>query len=707
MAINGDLSSGSDEGGFSWGHSGLTVDFQVLDSRITLANLAPGATLSLTARLQQPNNLVEIKTVAGGSDFSANRNNQTHLGSRLMYMGHVVARHENLHLLTITQRDPDSDLHVETLLQSVDGSGTVSCSTRLINHGMKEINVLAVSSFVLEFPIQSSASVAEIDLWWARNEWLSEARWEYSTLRQLLPDVNRTYHPIDSRSAFGVSGIGAWSSGRYLPMGMLENHESGQAFAWQVENPGPWRWEVAEREQSIYLGLFGPLDNEHQWSEILRPGESFLSASATLSTVMGGWNDAIAELTRARRNRRMPHASFVSKPVVFNDYMNALMGDPTEAKLLPLVEAAAQAGAEIFCIDAGWFDEGPTYWWDEVGEYEVSPTRFPRGLNFVLDRIRQLGMTPGLWLEPEVIGVLSPLASSLPDGAFFQRGGERLREHTRFHLDVRHPAARAHLDALVDRLVAEHGVGYLKLDYNINPGPGTDGLGGSVGRGLMGHGRAYLEWLRDVRSRHPELIIMNCASGGMRMDGATQQVTQLQQMTDQQDFLSYVPIAAASPTAVPFDQAAAWTYPDHTMTRQEIEFCMVAPMLSRMELSGQLDKLSEEQLSAVLEAVDIYKEVRGSVLNADPVWPSGLPKWTDEWFSLGLKGDDQTLLNVWRRSGQTSQISLTLDWLRGHSVKADVLYPHDVDGSIDWDDHEGVLTVNLNGSPTAVFIRLR
>jgi hypothetical protein len=97
-------------------------------------------------------------------------------------------------------------------------------------------------------------------------------------------------------------------------------------------------------------------------------------------------------------------------PVLFNDYMNTLMGDPTSEKLHPLIDAAAAVGTDCFCIDAGWYDDGDD-WWDSVGEWEPSITRFPGcGLRAVLDRIRAAGMTPGLWLEPEVIGQRSVLA---------------------------------------------------------------------------------------------------------------------------------------------------------------------------------------------------------------------------------------------------------------------------------------------------------
>jgi alpha-galactosidase len=204
--------------------------------------------------------------------------------------------------------------------------------------------------------------------------------------------------------------------------------------------------------------------------------------------------------------------------VVFNDYMNTLMGDPTTDKLLPLVDAAAAVGAEVFCIDAGWYDDGG-HWWPSVGDWQPSTVRFPDGgLQRVLDHIRDRGMLPGLWVEPEVIGVRSPAAQRLPDEAFLQRYGRRIVEQERYFLDLRHPAARAHLDEVVDRLVDGYGARFFKFDYNVTPGAGTDRDAFSVGDGLLQQNRAQLDWLTGVPDRHRYVVIENCSSGAMRLD---------------------------------------------------------------------------------------------------------------------------------------------------------------------------------------------
>ena len=67
---------------------------------------------------------------------------------------------------------------------------------------------------------------------------------------------------------------------------------------------------------------------------------------------------------------------------------------------------------------------------------------FPSGLKFLLDQIRQAGMVPGLWLEPEVAGAKSLLAQK-PDHWFFMRHGKRVLKNSRFLLDFRNPEVRS------------------------------------------------------------------------------------------------------------------------------------------------------------------------------------------------------------------------------------------------------------------------
>ncbi|NUP44780.1 MAG: alpha-galactosidase [Streptomyces sp.] len=693
-------------GVLAWGHDGLRLELSTgPDGVPRLARLErPGDPVSGTASATLLP-LVELTALGHGTGWSGPRFTGTAPGGRMRHRAVRTRTAGGWHFLDVELHDPVTGLTAIVELSSPDGVPVLRSRTRVRNDSSHRVVLQSISSLLLGgLPPADALEVLR-----ARNDWLGENRWYAEPLRATVADIGVDAHQHDSRAGLTVAGRGSWPTDGHLAAGALGDRSGGRTWAWQIESPAGWRWDIGEYAHGCHLALHGPTDADHQWRHALGPGQDV--TTVPVAVALGtGFEDAIAALTSYRRAIRRPHTDHTALPVVFNDYMNTLMGDPTTQKLLPLIDAAAQAGAEYFCVDSGWYDDDLHGWWDSVGEWLPSATRFPGGgIQAVLDHIRSRGMVPGLWLEPEVVGVRSPVARSLPDDAFFQCDGVRLTEQGRHQLDLRHPAARAHLDATVDRIVGGWGVGYLKLDYNIVVSPGTQGPADtSPGAGLLGHARAYLDWITAVLDRHPGLVIENCASGGMRMDGATLAVTQLQSTSDQQDPLRYPPIAAAAPAAVPPEQSAVWAYPQPEFTDDEIAFTLAGALLGRVHLSGRLDRMTPDQLSLVRQALTVYKDLRADLPRALPFWPLGLPGWTDPWLAQGMRvPGGPTYLLVWRRDGDRAAASLPVPHLAGRAgVRVRVLHPGAGTGAAEWQAAEAAVEVRLPRFPTALLLRL-
>ena len=188
--------------------------------------------------------------------------------------------------------------------------------------------------------------------------------------------------------------------------------------------------------------------------------------ACALVHVYDGIDAAFGALTMYRRRIRRYHKDNDSLPIIFNDYINCLMGDPDEEKVKALIHPAALAGAEYFVMDAGWYaDESD--WWDIVGEWKPSPKRYPSGFKALVDDIRSAGMIPGVWLEPEVIGVRCKIADTLPLDGFFQQDGKRIVEKRRYQLDYRSPAVIERMNRVIDELVLDywHRILQVRLQY--------------------------------------------------------------------------------------------------------------------------------------------------------------------------------------------------------------------------------------------------
>lgn len=586
-------------------------------------------------------------------------------GYRMKYLSHSDERNEYGRLITFHTKDEETGVTADSFWQFYDGLPVIRTWHTVTNNGTEAQTLEYIANFHYE-GIEKEGSLSrdeKLKIRIPHNGWQRELNWKAYTFPELGMELVQEPSIQRSSNHLHISNTGNWSAKEYLPMAYLENTEVHTGIFWEIDHNGSWHWEIGDQNGHFYLALGGPNELYSHWFKNLKPGEHFTTVPAAVGVTGTGFDDAMGTLTEYRRKIRRKNQDNEKLPVIFNDYMNCLWGHPTAEEEYPLVDAAAEAGCEYFCIDAGWYADGD--WWDSVGEWEESRKRFPEGVKKVTDYIRSKGLIPGVWLEPEVMGIHCGLAGKLPDDWFFVRHGKRVYDRSRFQLDYRNPAVRAHMDEVVDKLVRDYGVGYIKTDYNIEPGIGTELYADSVGDGMLEHERAYLFWLDGLFRRHPELIIENCSSGGLRMDYGMLSRCSIQSTSDQENYLQYAVIAANAPTGVTPEQAAVWAYPmNHEEAispdalREEVIFNMVSAMLLRIHQSGHLAKLDAERKALVKQALDIYKTIRQDIRISRPFWPLGLAGYSDEIVSLGLFVEGKAYLAVWKRSGNADCVTL-------------------------------------------------
>ncbi|WP_208545146.1 glycoside hydrolase family 36 protein [Rathayibacter sp. VKM Ac-2760] len=649
---------------FVWRAGALTVSFGSGEHPVRIVGVNAGPEQVVTEATQP---LVEAIITGDGRARNTTRFTHTGVGARLRLADIRESVIDGVARLEIDQRDTRTGLVVTVTFTASPDIAGARVRTSVRNEGSAPVVLEALSTVAIGALVSHGDDPHDALLHSGSGEQLAENRWVVTKAwsQAGLGDFHSGINHQPGRGYTAATGTSTWTTARALPTGVLEHPVSGRAIAWQLEHNGGWRWEIdnqREGEDALALVLLGPTDLHHHWAEELVPGADFESVPASFTVGSAGAASAVAELTRHRRWLRRAQRADTSSLLVFNDFMNTILGDPTTERLLPLIAAAAAVGAECFCIDAGWYDDSEEGdWWPSVGEWLPSTRRFPGGgLVRVTEAIRSRGMKVGIWVEPEVIGVRSPLADTLPADAFLQRHGIRVREHDRYFLDLRNEAAREHLDRTFDRLIADFGVRFFKLDYNVTPGAGTDLDAFSAGAGLLAHNRAHLSWFAALRARHPDVVFENCGSGAMRSDFGMMEVFDLQSTSDQQDFRLYPPIAAAAPMQMLPEQAASWAYPQPWMSQEEIAFTMVTGLSGRLYLSGFLNRMNEEQFALVEEAVRVFTELRFDIAEAVPEWPSGYPDWDAPALSLRLRAAGRSILYVWHRSESNSE-TLELD----------------------------------------------
>jgi alpha-galactosidase len=685
---------------FEWKTTDLVFTFDVTDGKLRQKRLVPAD----DSPAIDDSFGVEVALQCSGEDSpdQGMKSGVGQPGARLLFAGKREETTRGGKRLVCAHTEPNLGLRVESIYEAFDGLPVVRRYSRATNQGTSPVGIEFLSSAMLHGLARPQEYDRELRVHLAENSWMAKGQWH--TLRP--SEMGFVENERTSWSEAQAGSVGSWSSERYLPMAMAENTRLGLTWFWQIEHNGSWYWEISNVSardnyaDDVYAYLGGP-DELHSaaWKN-LRPGETYETVPVAVGCVRGGFTEGVQALTRYRRAVCLKPRNNKSRcPVIFNDYMNCLWGDPTEANELPMIAAAAKSGCEYYVIDAGWYAEANEDWSQTIGAWQPSTTRWPHGLRFVLDQIRQAGMVPGLWLEPEVAGAKSLLAQK-PDDWFLIRHGRRVLKNSRFLLDFRNPEVRAYLDQVIARLVNDYGVGYIKMDYNVDSLQGTEVNADSFGQGLLQHNRAHLAWLDSILNHYPDLVIENCGSGGGRMDYAMLSRLQIQSMTDQEDYLKLPAILVGASAAVLPEQLAIWSYPLANADADQASFNMVTAMMCRIHQSGRLDSLSPEASAQVAEGIRLYKDVlRKHIPAAVPFYPLGTTDVTDfkAPIALGMRSPEQTLLGVWRIDAPaTTQVALA-------TSNARLLYPTDL--GIKITAAEGSLNVEFPRSRMACLIQ--
>lgn len=611
-------------------------------------------------------------------------------GERLKKTGEVTTENQFGHLQEITFHDEPTGLGAVNHIQSF---GHLPITRRWVTISNTSENAFTLDTLYAAYLSRISwvDDRRQFLLHLPHNKCHTEGQWRVNPLSAL--GLVKAHKDMYLRTMAKSS-----SSREYLPMAMLEDTLHNRTFVWQIEYSGSWMWELGQMDdEKQFLDLaIGGLNEEHtHWHRTLEPGEQFVSMPIAVGCVEGNGEDALAAMVEYRRTAcRSAHPVDDGCPVIFNDYMNCLMGFANREKSLPLIPRAADAGCEIYTVDGGWYGK---VGWQEIGDWHEDLQKYPNGLAEIFDRVRDRDMIPGLWMEIESAANNVPLAQK-PNDWFLSVRGVRNHFNSCYHLDFRHPDVRAFADEAFDRVIGQYGLGYMKLDYNRTTMLGTDRDSASTEDGALEHLRAYYTWFDTVRARHPRVIFENCSSGGMRNDYGILSRTQLCSSSDQTNYKWYPSVAVGCAAAILPEQLAVWSYPLENGDREEAIFNMVSSLLMRIHLSGQIWLISDEQFNAVREAITLYKNrIRDDIARSIPFYPLGRPtiEQTDTYNAFGLyRPDTKTAwLAVWRLDTVEKRVRLRLPTEIKDITTLQQAYPAEPQTQIGYEN--GFLTVEL------------
>ena len=333
-------------------------------------------------------------------------------------------------------------------------------------------------------------------------------------------EMNRNDHNVVCGKIVNASVTGT-SSNRANPFVMLApaetTEDAGECFGFNLIYSGN-HYEACEYNAFGKLRLVSGI-NPMGFSYQIGVGESFESPEAVMTYSPDGYN-GMSQNMHAFVRECIVRGTWKKKerPVLLNSWEAAYF-DINERKLLKLAKAARDVGIELFVMDDGWFGERND---DKtsLGDWYVNPKKLPDGVSGLCKKINDLGLSFGIWVEPEMINVESNLYKKHPDWTMDIPGKNHAEGRNQRMLDLANPEVVDYMIASMSNLFASANIAYVKWDMNrivsdcYSKYLPAKRQGETMHRYVLGLYRV----LDELTKRFPEILFEGCASGGNRFD---------------------------------------------------------------------------------------------------------------------------------------------------------------------------------------------
>ena len=260
--------------------------------------------------------------------------------------------------------------------------------------------------------------------------------------------------------------------------------------------------------------------NPYHFTWTLEPGAIFSAPEAAMICSEAGLGEMSRRFHRAIRDHllRDPLGG-QRRPVLVNNW-EATYFDFDPEKLLAIAREAAALGVELFVLDDGWFGKRD----DDnsgLGDWRVNTDKLPGGLESLAPAINALGLSFGIWVEPEMVSEDSELYRAHPDWALRVPGRSPARGRNQLVLDFSRQEVRDHVYAQLRQVLSSAPVAYVKWDMNRSLSGVWSAALPPRRQGEVYH-RCVLgvyEMLERLRTDFPHILIEGCCGGGGRFDG--------------------------------------------------------------------------------------------------------------------------------------------------------------------------------------------
>ena len=402
--------------------------------------------------------------------------------------------------LKIFLKDSLTRIVVELLYTIFSEYSAIARSVCIKNTGKMPVHLLTAMSLNLDLPDKDYVWMQLSGAW---------ARERYVKMRTLEQGITA----IDS-----MRGNSSHEQNPFMVLKRKNTDESkGEAIGFSFIYSGNFRIQAEVDTHDVTRVTVGINPNGFDWK--LESGESFQTPEAVMLYSDNGLNEMSQNFHKlyAKRLARGYWRGCV-RPILNNNW-EATYFDFTEERLVKIAEKAKECGIELFVLDDGWFGERRN---DSagLGDWIVNKELLPNGLEGLADRIENLGMQFGLWIEPEMVNKDSDLYRQHPDWILQTPGRTNSHGRNQYVLDFSRKEIVDYIYTMISKILSNAKISYIKWDMNRSITECYSTAYPAERQGEIFH--RYILGVYDLYERltseFPKILFESCASGGGRFD---------------------------------------------------------------------------------------------------------------------------------------------------------------------------------------------
>lgn len=437
-----------------------------------------------------------------------------------------------------------------------------------------------------------------------------------ASLRERYPQRHRLREGVQS-----IHSMRGHSSHQFNPFLALlrpeTTEQTGEVIGISLVYSGNFLGQVEVDTMGTTRVMMGIHPQNFAWP--LQKGESFQTPEAVMVYTKNGLN-GMSQVFHTLYRTRLARGVWREKerPILVNNWEATYMKFDEE-KILSIAKKAKELGIEMMVLDDGWFGhrEDDT---SSLGDWYPNLEKLPSGIKGLSEKITEMGMLFGLWIEPEMVSPDSDLFRAHPDWVLGNVQGHLCQGRHQFVLDFSRDEVVDYIGDQIENILKDSKISYIKWDMNrsisdlFSNGRNAADQGCVYHRQILGIYRLY----ERLTSRYPQILFESCASGGGRFDPGMLYYAPQAWASDDTDACERVKIQYGSSYVYPLSSICSHVsaVPNHQTFRSvPLETRAAVACFGAFGYELDLNLLSEEEQEQVKKQVAFVKKYRSLIQN--------------------------------------------------------------------------------------------